>query len=121
MGPSRGAREEVEEFDNYHEPSAYQPKPSRKRPAGSARSTPVAKRPAVAEERARTARKAKPVKRVKPAVIVISIDFSTTFTGLTYAYSGDAGKLQTMTDWVNGNGDDPKTPSAIKFGYEGIK
>lgn len=70
MGPSRGAREEVEEFDNYYDPSVYQPKSSHKRPAG--------KKPAVTVKRVKTAPRTKPVKRVKPAAIVASIDFGTT-------------------------------------------
>ncbi|KUI68585.1 hypothetical protein VM1G_04300 [Cytospora mali] len=116
MAPPRGAIEEVEKFDNYNNPSEHIPKSSgtfgRKRLAGPIRHLPAAKKPKVAKKKHSKAPKAK---RVKPATIVAGIDFGTTFTGFTYAYSGDAGKLQTITDWVDGNGDDPKTPSAIRL------
>lgn len=42
------------------------------------------------------------------------------FTGFTYAYSEEADKLRTITDWVDGNADDPKTPSAINFKHNGV-
>ncbi|KUI61643.1 hypothetical protein VP1G_08816 [Cytospora mali] len=119
MGPPRRSIEKVEKFDNYNNPSEHIPKLSgtfgtsgRKRLAGPIRDVPAAKKPKVTKKKDSKAPKAK---RVKPATIVAGIDFGTTFTGFTYAYSGDAGKLQTITDWVDGNGDDPKTPSSIRL------
>ncbi|ROW09511.1 hypothetical protein VMCG_02170 [Cytospora schulzeri] len=117
MDPPQGAHEEVERYDNYHDPSEYKPKTNRKRSAGLTSGAPAAKKRAAAAKTPQTGPKAKPVKPVKPATIVVSIDFGTTFTGFTYAYSGDAGNVQTITDWADGNSDDPKTPSAIKFSH----
>ncbi|KAK7748771.1 hypothetical protein SLS53_000795 [Cytospora paraplurivora] len=122
MATRPGAREEVEKFDNYHDPSEYKPKlttPKRKRPSTPDLGSLSAKRLAASAKKEKTP-KAKPVKAAKPAIFVIGIDFGTTFTGFTYAYSEEADKLQTITDWVDGNADDPKTPSAIKFKRNGI-
>ncbi|ROW13226.1 hypothetical protein VPNG_04861 [Cytospora leucostoma] len=126
MGTPPGAREEVETFDNYHDPSEYKPKlttPKRKRPStpdsGSLSANRLAASAKKNSAKKRTS-KAKPVKAAKPAIFVIGIDFGTTFTGFTYAYSEEADKLQTITDWVDGNADDPKTPSAIKFKRNGV-
>lgn len=83
-----------EGFDNYNDTSAYSPKGHGKRAAGPLRCLPPAKKPttmvtkkkaaakakkpATVVEKDKAAPKAKRAKRVKPAIIVASIDFGTT-------------------------------------------
>jgi molecular chaperone DnaK (HSP70) len=53
------------------------------------------------------------------AVIVVGIDFGTTFSGVAWTWSGKAENIEIVTSWeadFHGNSDNDKVPTAIKLG-----
>ncbi|KAI3391752.1 hypothetical protein diail_6846 [Diaporthe ilicicola] len=123
MDPALEDSGEVEKFDEFVPPSEHKPKaralstPSRKRPAQAAtgsptsNGSPAAKRPGSAVKKDK-AQKPKPVKE---PMIVIGIDFGTTYFGVAYAWSGNDQKIDVIMDWDDTNNDHVKVPSAVKF------
>ncbi|KAF4431694.1 Heat shock 70 kDa protein 12A [Colletotrichum fructicola] len=51
-------------------------------------------------------------------VIIVGIDFGTTFSGASWAYSGEPNDIEVISRWeskLNLNSDKEKAPSAILF------
>ncbi|KAK7721306.1 hypothetical protein SLS64_001602 [Diaporthe eres] len=96
--------------------TAYSASPSAKR-ASTARSRASATSQASATPKKKTsqAKAAPKPKPVQAPKIIFGFDFGTTYSGIAYAFSGDAKKIDILMSWDDTNNDYVKIPSAIKF------